>query len=142
MRFIDLATTIAPGPDLDITYRDHSEGAMAIESMFNVPSDLLRRGEGWAVEEFTRFSTHGSTHIDAPWHYNSQIQGQKSQTVDELPLEWFFSDGVVLEMRHKAEGDPVTADEVKKELDRIGYTLKSLDIVLVRTGRDEFYGQP
>ncbi|MBW2091820.1 MAG: cyclase family protein [Deltaproteobacteria bacterium] len=142
MRFIDLSTTIAPGPDLEITYRDHAEGAKAIESLFNVSSDLLRHGEGWAVEEFTRFSTHGSTHIDAPWHYNSQIKGQPAQTVDKLPLEWFFSDGVVLEMRHKAEGDPVTVDEVQQELDRINYTLKPLDIVLVRTGRDKFYGQP
>ncbi|MBW2061726.1 MAG: cyclase family protein [Deltaproteobacteria bacterium] len=142
MRFIDLSTTIATGPDLEITYHDHSEGAKMIESMFKVPSNLLRRGEGWAVEEFTRFSTHGSTHIDAPWHYNSRIQGQPAQTVDELPLEWFFNDGLVLEMKHKADGDPVTVKEVQQELSRIGYTLKPLDIVLVRTGRDEFYGQP
>ncbi len=142
MRFIDLSTTIAPGPDLEITYQDHAAGAKAIESFFKIPSDLLRQEEGWAVEEFTRFSTHGSTHIDAPWHYNSRIKGQPAQTVDELPLEWFFSDGVVLEMRHKAEGDPVTVEEVKQELSRINYTLKPLDIVMVRTGRDKFYGQP
>lgn len=142
MSMIDLSTTIAPGPDLEITYRDHSNGAKMIESMFQVPSNLLRNGEGWAVEEFTRFSTHGSTHIDAPWHYNSEIEDQRSQTVDELPLEWFFNDGVVLEMRHKPDGDSVTVDDVRQELERIGYTLKPRDIVLVRTGRDEFYGQP
>ncbi|MEE9556117.1 MAG: cyclase family protein [Candidatus Adiutricales bacterium] len=142
MRFIDLSTTIAPGPDLEIKYSDHAQGAKTIESMFKVGPELLRENEGWAVEEFTRFSTHGSTHIDAPWHYNSQTGGQPSQTVDELPLDWFFSEAVVLEMRHKADGDPVTVDEVKQELNRIEYTLKPLDIVLVRNGRDEFYGQP
>ncbi|MEE9437199.1 MAG: cyclase family protein, partial [Candidatus Adiutricales bacterium] len=79
MRFIDLSTTIAPGPDLEINYTDHAQGAKAIESLFKVGPELLRENEGWAVEEFTRFSTHGSTHIDAPWHYNSQTGGRPSQ---------------------------------------------------------------
>ena len=59
-----------------------------------------------------------------------------------MPLDWFFSDGVVLEMRHKDDGDPVTVGDVENELERIGYTLKPLDIVLVRNGRDRFYGDP
>ncbi len=142
MTIIDLSTTIAPGDEIEIEYRDHAAGAKQIESWLNVPSNLLRDEEGWAVEEFTRFSTHSSTHIDAPWHYNSRIEGKRAPTVDELPLEWFFSDGVVLEMRHKSDGDAVTVEDIEKELSRIGCTLKPLDIVLVRNGRDEFYGQP
>ncbi|HZI92110.1 MAG TPA: cyclase family protein [Thermoleophilaceae bacterium] len=43
--------------------------------MFGVGAELLRDGEGWATEEFTRFGTHNSTHLDAPWHYNSTIRG-------------------------------------------------------------------
>jgi kynurenine formamidase len=35
----------------------------------------------------------------------------------------------------------VTAEEVEHELGRIGHELHSLDIVLVRTGRDEHYGK-
>lgn len=149
MRLIDLSTTIAPSPpgtpDLirtELSYHDHADGAATIQSWLKVPPALLRDGEGWATETFTRFGTHDSTHVDAPRHYNSRIQGQPAQAIDELPLEWFFADGVVLEMRHKVDGDPMTAAEAKAELARIGYTLKPRDIVLIRTGRDVFYGQP
>ena len=142
MKIIDLSTTIEPGPDIEITYTDHSEGAKTIQTRFKVPAHLLKDNEGWAVESIDRLSTHGSTHIDAPWHYNSLVAGEKAQTIDQLPLEWFFSDGVVFEMRHKADNEPVTVEDCRQELTRLNYTLKSLDIVMIRNGRDKFYGQP
>ena len=141
MQVIDLSTLIAPGNDIEIDYQDHEKGARRIEAMFGLSPDLLRDREGWAVEEIVRLPTHSSTHIDAPWHYNSRIQGKRAQTIDELPLEWFFSDGVVLEMRHKKDGDAVTVTDVTDELERIGYDLKPLDIVLVRNGQDRYYGE-
>jgi kynurenine formamidase len=149
VKIVDLSAPIEPSPPewpaplrTDILYADHRAGAEAVESLFGVPSRLLRDGEGWAVETFTNLGTHNSTHVDAPWHYNSSVHGDRAQTIDELPLEWFFSDGVVLDMAHKADGDPMTAAEAQAELARIGHELKGLDIVLVRTGRDEFYSQP
>jgi kynurenine formamidase len=148
MRIVDLSASITPSPEgtppflrTDIDYGDHAVGAAQIQALLGVPAELLRDGEGWAVETFTRFGTHDSTHVDAPWHYNSRVQGQRAQTIDELPLEWFFSDGVVLDMTAKPEGAPIVASDVQAELARIGYALKPLDIVLVRTGRDEHYGQ-
>lgn len=149
MRIIDLSVPIAPSPPqtlaairTELEYSDHQAGAAQIQAMFGVSPDLLRDGEGWAVETFTRFGTHDSTHVDAPYHYNSSIGGAAAQTIDQLPLEWFFNDGVVLDMHAKADGDAMTVDDAQRELDRIGYTLKPLDIVLVRTDRDQFYDQP
>jgi kynurenine formamidase len=148
MRMIDLSTLIAPSPEdtppferTDIAYSPHAGGAAQAQAILKVPSTVFRHEEGWATEEFTKFGTHNSTHIDAPWHYNSEIGGQRAQTIDELPLEWFFSDGVVLNMCHKADGDAMTIEDAQAESARIGYSLKPLDIVLVRTGRDEFYGR-
>ena len=149
MAIVDLSAPIKPSPPelpeflrTEIAYTAHAQGAETIQSFFGVPTRLLRDGEGWAVEDFTRLGTHNSTHVDAPWHYNSTIDGERAETIDELPLEWFFSDGVVLDMTAKADGDPVTSEEAAAELDRIGYELKPLDIVLVRTGRDAHYEQP
>ncbi len=149
MRIVDLSTLIAPSPEgtppferTDIAYSPHAGGAAQAQAILKVPPSVFRHQEGWATEEFTKFGTHNSTHIDAPWHYNSQIGGQRAQTIDELPLEWFFGDSVVLDMRHKADGEAMTTGEAQAELKRIGYALKPLDIVLVRTGRDEFYGRP
>jgi kynurenine formamidase len=149
MKFIDLSAMIEQGPKegpeflrTDIDYHSHAEGAAGVETILKVPASLLRHGEGWATETITHMSTHSVTHIDAPWHYNSLIQGERALTIDELPLEWFYGDGVVLDMTHKADGDGVRGDDVQKELQRIGYALKPLDIVMIRTGRDVYYGQP
>ena len=60
------------------------------------------------METFTRFGTHNTTHVDAPWHYNSRIRGEPAQTIDVLPLDWFFGPGVVLDMTAKDEGETST----------------------------------
>ena len=149
MGLVDLSAPIVATPEgtppllaVEVEFDDHAAGAQQIEQMLGVPNELLRDGEGWAVEAFTRFGTHNSTHVDAPWHYNSTIRGERAQTIDELPLEWFFGPGVVLDMSAKEDGDAMTAAEAEQELGRIGHELQEGDIVLVRTGRDAFYEQP
>jgi kynurenine formamidase len=136
------STTSAAFDRVDIRWTTHAEGAAQIQGLLGVGRDLLSRGEGWAIEEFTKLGTHSVTHVDAPWHYNSIIEGQKAATIDELPLDWFFADGVVLDMTAKADGQRVEVADVESALERIGYALKPLDIVLMRTGRDAYYGQP
>jgi kynurenine formamidase len=149
MPLIDLSAPIEPSsPDTleilrtEIEFEDHAAGAATVEALFGVPARLLRDGEGWANETLTRLGTHNSTHVDAPWHYNSTIRGEPAQTIDELPLDWFFGDGVVLDMTAKADGEAVDVADVEGELERIGHELKERDIVLVRSGRDAHYRDP
>jgi kynurenine formamidase len=149
VRLVDLSAPIRQSPSetpeilrTDIDFSGHGEGAAQIEALLGVPSRLLRDGEGWAVENFTRFGTHNATHVDAPWHYNSRIQGEPAQTIDELPLEWFFGPGVVLDMTAKGEGEWIDVDDVEAELSRVGHDLGAGEIVLVRTGRDAFVEEP
>jgi kynurenine formamidase len=123
----------------DIAYRDHAQGAADIEAMLGVPARLLRDGEGWAVEEFTRLGTHNSTHVDAPWHYNSRVAGERAQTIDELPLEWFYAPGVVLDFRAKADGEAIDVADLQAEFARIAHNPQPLEIVLLHTGRDAHY---
>src|SRR5438270_4115465 len=130
---IDLsAKIVADPPDLpellrtDIEYSDHQEGAATIAAMFGVASELLRDGEGWALETFLRFGTHNSTHVDAPYHYNSTIDGRPAQTIDELPLEWFHAPGVRLDFTAKEDGDAVTAVEIEERLRDTGHDLQPL----------------
>jgi kynurenine formamidase len=144
-RFVDLSAPIAPSPaelpDIlrtDVEFSDHAEGAKTIEALLGVGPELLRDGEGWAVETFTRLGTHNSTHVDAPYHYNSTIGGAPAKRIDELPLDWFFGPGVVLDMSHKADGEAMTVVEAQHALDAAGHELSAGDIVLVRTDRDEF----
>jgi kynurenine formamidase len=148
-RIVDLSAPIIASPPgtpevlrTEIELRDHAQGAGAIEALFGVPPRLLRNGEGWAVEEFTRLGTHNTTHVDAPWHYNSTIRGERAQTIDELPLEWFFGPGVVLDFTDRADGDAITPQELENALKDSGHELGERDIVLVRTGCDALLEAP
>ena len=145
MRLIDLSAPIRPdSPEVpevlrtEIEFEDHADGAETIKQMLGVGPELLRDGEGWATETFLRFGTHNSTHVDAPWHYNSTIGGEPAQTIDQLPLEWFFAPGVIVDAGDREDGEELTGADMRERLPR---ALEPLDIVLVRTGRDEFYGQ-
>jgi kynurenine formamidase len=146
VRLIDLSAPIRPDPPTypeplrtEIEFEDHAKGAQTIETIFGVDRELLRNGEGWTTETFLRFGTHNSTHVDAPWHYNSKIDGEPAQTIDQLPLEWFYAPGVVIDATDREDGESLSAAELH---DRCPRELNDLDIVLVRTGRDEFYEQP
>jgi kynurenine formamidase len=148
MRIVDLTAVIEPSPPgtpefqrTDVEYLDHAGGAAEVEALFGVPARLLRDGEGWTRETVT-IGTHNATHLDAPYHYNSTIQGAPAQTIEQLPLERFFAPGVVVEASARADGDALTVQDMRQGIAAAGHELRPHDIVLVRTGRDVHYGQP
>ena len=81
-----------------------------------------------------QITTHNGTHLDAPYHYASTMDGGKRAiTIDEVPLEWCFQPAVKLDFRHFPNGYVATAADVEAELKRIGHTLTPLEIVVVNT---------
>ncbi len=72
---------------------------------------------------------HIGTHIDSLRHLRDDAPGPEA-----IPLEYCYGDGVCLDFRHLPKGAGITVDDMKAALDRIGYTLKPLDIVLIHTG--------
>ncbi|MBN2284300.1 MAG: cyclase family protein [Deltaproteobacteria bacterium] len=147
-RFVDLSIAIESGLPSDpammipkIDYIDHEMGAPSMQEFFpGVRREQLPEGLGWALE-FISLTTHSGTHLDAPYHYHPTMDGGKpSLTIDEIPLEWCFGDGVLLDFRHKGDGERITARDVEEELERIGHVIRPLDIVLVQTGADRYWG--
>jgi kynurenine formamidase len=124
-----------------IDYLDHAQGAEQMKDFFpGVKKEQLPGGLGWAVE-FLTLTTHSDTHLDAPYHYHPTMdKGKDALTIDEIPLDWCFNDGVVLDFRQKNDGERITIEDLEKELVRIDYKIKPLDIVLIQTGADEFWG--
>jgi kynurenine formamidase len=150
MRIIDLSVALKAGIASDppsmmpsIEYRDHKEGAQEFTGMFpGLKAEQLPGGEGPAIERVT-ITTHNGTHLDAPYHFSSTMDGGKpALKIDEVPLEWFYSSGVKLDFRSKPDGYVCKADDVKRELERISYTIKPRDIVLVNTAAAVAYGEP
>jgi kynurenine formamidase len=98
-------------------------------------------GQGWAVERL-QITTHNGTHLDAPWHYHPTMdEGQRAITIDEVPLEWCFGQGVKLDFRPFDDGYVVSAADIEAELRRIDHEIQPLDIVVVKTSAGAKYGQ-
>ena len=95
---------------------------------------------GWADDTIKNMGVHATTHIDAPWHYSPTTNGQKSKTIDEVPLEWCYGQGLVIDMKHKADFDPITRNDIEDFLSKNKLTIKPKMIVLIKTGRDKFNG--
>lgn len=147
-QFIDISSTLETGIASDppvmlpeIEYHAHDETAEQVASFFpGLTSADLPGGEGWAVEKMT-LSTHNGTHMDAPYHHHSTMDGGKpALTIDEVPLEWCMNPGVKLDFRHLPDGHIVSAAEVEAELARIGHALQPLDIVVINTAAAARYG--
>jgi len=127
-----------------ITYQKHADTVTEANHFFpGVSAEQFPGGEGFAAAESVTLSTHNGTHLDAPWHFHPTMDGgERAITIDEVPLDWCFRPGVKLDFRHFEDGYVVTAADVEKELERIGYTLQPMDIVLVNTAAGMAVGNP
>ena len=143
-KIIDLSVPTEPSPSepqtMEVTRVTHDRSARLMKDTFGCSEEDLPQGMGWAVDTL-KLSTHSGTHVDSPWHYFPTSEGKKSRTIDEMPLEWFYGDGVVLDMRHKPGGSGISIDDLKEALKKIDYKLKPGDIVLIQTGTDKYWGQ-
>ena len=141
MKIIDLSVTISedikePLPT-KIVYEDHKEGAKKMGGkLFEGLTDVFIEGNGPAGE-FLSVTSHCGTHVDAPYHYFPTCEGKPSRTIDEMPLDWFFHDGVVLDFTDKPDGYMFEPEDLQEKLAAINYTLKPFDIVLIRCDADK-----
>src|SRR5262245_4463903 len=112
LRLIDLSVSLeheAPGEMVKprIEYISHRAGGLTgmMDTFGARPDDFVYSdGCGWAVENLA-VGSHTATHIDAPYHYGATSDGKPARRIDEVPLEWCFGPGVVLDMRHRKPGE-------------------------------------
>ncbi len=114
-------------------------GAWVIRLLFGLSPRYLPQGLGWANDTL-KLSTHGTTHVDAPWHYGPTCEGCPAKTIDQVPLDWCYGPGVVLDMRRLSPDAAASVEDVQAALAKIGHTLSAGEIVLIQTGNDRYYG--
>lgn len=146
MKIIDLSKTIQYNPEdpffmkVKIKHKAHKKARLLIRFL-GLPFKLFPKGfKGWADDTIQKMGVHSTTHLDAPWHYGPLCEGKKAKTIDEVPLEWCYGEGMVIDMRHKQDYVAITVDDIKTFLEEKKMTLKPNMIVLIQTGRDQFMG--
>jgi kynurenine formamidase len=156
MQLIDLSVTIEEDAVSElvppkIEFRSHTGAGLAFfkEAFGITEEDLVWSGGTAPGDEIFTFMSHTGTHVDAPFHYGpTSADGTPAKSIDELPLEWFHGDGVLLDLRHKEPGDFIEVSDLEEALSKIDYELKPMDIVLLWTGTDrklhskEYFEQP
>lgn len=146
MKIVDLSKPIQYNKQdpwfmrVKIKYKPHRKAKWLIR-LLGLPFRLFPKNfVGWADDTIEKMGVHSTTHIDAPWHYSPTVNGKKAKTADEIPLEWCYADGIVIDMSHKEDFDPITSYDIKKFLTKNSLSIETGNIVLFRTGRDKYNG--
>lgn len=80
---------------------------------------------------------HAGTHMDATKHFNPD-----GLYTDEVPLEAFFGEACVLDLTNMKAHSDVNITDIQAAAEKAEVDLKDYHIVLLKTGRDKYYGTP
>lgn len=127
----------------EITYWDHYDFAYRTAKKWDLDPKEFPEPEVGSASEEINLSTHAGTHLDAPWHFGPTTGNKSAKTIDEVPLEWCYGNGIVLDFSKKKEtADPIDISDLKSALNEIDHELQPLDIVMLRTGAEDYWDKP
>jgi kynurenine formamidase len=87
-------------------------------------------------------SDHSGTHVDAPVHFYSRPEANGA-TIDEMPLERFYTEAICLDLSHVPLKHSVTVAELEAALAASGEEIRQGDTVLCYMAtHDRLYGTP
>ena len=146
MKIIDLSKPIKYNKSdpwfmkVKIKHKAHKKATLLLRFL-GLPKKLFpKQFIGWADDTIQKMGVHSTTHIDAPWHYAPTVNGERAKTVDEIPLDWCYGEGLVIDMKHKEDFDAITVQDLKEFLTKENLSLTAGMIVLIKTGRDIYNG--
>jgi kynurenine formamidase len=80
---------------------------------------------------------HGPTHVDAISHLDP---AEDAPTIDQMPLETFFGEGICLDISDVAPREYCDAERLERALAQSPVPLWAGDVLLLRTGSAERFG--
>lgn len=91
-------------------------------------------GAAWLTAHYVVvLGDHVGTHVDSLRHLRNDAPGPEG-----IPLAYCYGDGVVLDFSDKPVGYGIKVEDLQTALKKIGYILKPLDIVLIKTGASRY----
>lgn len=76
-------------------------------------------------------SEHGGTHVDG---FNEYGTSPEDKSIDQIPLEWFITEGICLDVSHVPPKEYITPRDLEEALKKSGQEIKKGDTVLLYTG--------
>jgi kynurenine formamidase len=89
---------------------------------------IKRKSEHGVNAQYIMSSNHMGTHLDAPRHFVTS-----GLTIDQLPLEWLYGEGVVVDLTHLDELDIFTPKDIEERVE-----VREGDILILHTGWHEY----
>ena len=116
---------------IDLSHTIHDE----IQIYPGDPVPSINRGltheKDYCHVDVLTLGSHTGTHIDAPYHF--LVEGQK---IDEIPVQRFVGNGVLIDVSGKSERDLIELADVEPYATEI----EKGDFVLFKTGWDRYFG--
>lgn len=142
-----LRTVISPTIEY---FSPAGKGLDRVTSIFGITAEELPNHEGWGEDMLTEMNTHCGTHVDAPLHSGSIIEGKPARTISDIDIQELYRPAMVLDMRDFVEPDTaMSIDSLEEAIRRNGKDIEPGDAVLIRTGQEryemsdpEFYRYP
>ena len=125
---------------VEIEFVTHREGAQLLTKISGISPDSFPDGLAVNLERI-RLTSHSGTHVDAPLHYGPVSENKNARSIDEMPLDWFFGIGVMLDCQLENSDIPVQLEEIRKAMESQGLNIEPGDIVLIHTGADKLWGK-
>ena len=86
---------------------------------------IKRKPEHGVNAQYIMTSNHIGTHLDAPRHFNT-----KGMTIDEIPLNWLYGPGVIVDLTDEMDDLAVyTPEMIEKRVE-----VKEGDLLVLHTG--------
>ena len=86
---------------------------------------IKRKPEHGVNAQYIKTSNHIGTHLDAPQHFQTG-----GMTIDEIPMDWLYRDGVIVDLTDEMEDLEVyTPEMIEKRVD-----VKEGDTLILHTG--------
>ena len=128
MEFVDLSREIfhrthahpSHPPVIITVWNDHDEKVTAGKTTFSSKALSIS------------FSDHAGTHVDAPIHFDDRAG---AATIDEMPLENFYTSAICLDLSHVPLKHAITVPEMEEALAKSGEEIRSKDTVLIYMAR-------
>jgi kynurenine formamidase len=115
-------------PVIVTVWGDHSEKKVAGNTVFTSKALSLA------------MSDHAGSHVDAPCHFDPR---PGALSIDQMPLEKFFTSAICLDLSHVALKGQVSVPEMEAALAASGETIQPGDTVLLHMAtNDRLLGKP